>query len=133
MSHELRTSIDIDASPESVCEVLVDIGAYASWNPLVTRADGALEVGGTVLEVSPGRRLRRLGKVGVRGVFDAEHTLTVSGRADGGARFDQDEVFRGLLVPALRRSLDRRTLPAFHGMNRALKTRAECAPAARAG
>jgi len=38
-----------------------------------------------------------------------------------------------VLAPALKRSLDRHTLPAFDGMNRALKTRAARGPAARAG
>jgi len=37
----------------------------------------------------------------------------------------QHEQFRGVLVPFMGRSLDRRTLPAFEQMNQALKRRAE--------
>jgi hypothetical protein len=151
MSHALRTSVDIDAPPGRVWEVLADLGAHAAWNPFITRADGALQVGArlaltmqpvgarrvrlrpTVLEVTPGRRLRWLGRAGVRGVLDAEHTFTLSERGDHGTRLEQDEVFRGLLVPVLRRSLDRHTLPAFRAMDEALKERAEHGSSARAG
>jgi hypothetical protein len=42
----------------------------------------------------------------------------------------QQESFRGLLVPLLCRSLVAHTLPAFHAMNAARKTRVEQAPTA---
>ena len=37
----------------------------------------------------------------------------------------QQEVYRGLLVPLMARSLDLHTLPGFKQMNQALKRRAE--------
>jgi hypothetical protein len=43
----------------------------------------------------------------------------------GRVRVVQQEVYRGLLVPLMARSLDRHTLPAFKQMNQALKRRAE--------
>jgi hypothetical protein len=147
MSKQLATAIDIDASPAQVWEVLSDLGAYAQWNPFIVSADGAAVVGDritlrmrpaggrtgtfrpTVLESDPGRRLHWLGRTGFRGVFDAEHTFTIEGRPDGGARLRQDEEFRGVLVPFLARSLDKGTLPAFHAMNQALKQRVEHAAA----
>ena len=45
-------------------------------------------------------------------------------------RFIQRERFTGALVPFVRRSLDRGTLPAFQAMNAAIKDRAEKAIAA---
>ena len=45
MTAELRTFVDIDATPERVWQVLTDLPAYAEWNPFVTRADGAFVVG----------------------------------------------------------------------------------------
>jgi hypothetical protein len=143
MSKNLVSEIDISASPSQVWEVLSDLPAYQEWNPFILRADGAAEVGTrltlrmqpvggrvstlhpTVLEVQPGSRLRWLGRVGVPGVLDAEHPLTIEPLDDGGSRLRQDEEFRGVLVPFLARSLDRGTLPAFHAMNAALKERAE--------
>jgi hypothetical protein len=143
MSKQLATEIDIDASPAQVWEVLSDLNAYAEWNPFIVRADGEAETGSrlilrmrpaggrtgtfrpTVLEASPGRRLRWLGRLGLPGVLDADHSFTIEGRPGGGARLRQQEEFRGVLAPFLARSLDAGTLPAFHAMNRALKQRVE--------
>jgi hypothetical protein len=79
----------------------------------------------TVLEAVPGRRLRWLGHLLVNGLFDGEHSFTIEPLGEGRARLVQQEDFRGLLVPLMARSLDRRTLPAFEQLNQALKRRAE--------
>jgi hypothetical protein len=151
MAVELRTSVDIESRSDRVWQVLSDLAAYPEWNPFIVAADGQLEVGGrlsltmqpvvarrvtvrpTVLEVSPGRRLRWLGRVGAGGLFDAEHSFTIRDLDTGGAQLAQEELFRGLLVPLAARSLTRHTLPAFHAMNQALKERAERTPATRPG
>jgi hypothetical protein len=143
MSKQLFAEIEIDAPPERVWQVLVDLPAYPDWNPFIVGADGrpeesarltlrmqpvgarAVTLRPTVVEVTPGQRLRWLGRVGVPGIFDADHVLTVAAAAGGGTLFSQSEVFRGVLVPILARSLDRHTLPAFRAMNEALKDRAE--------
>ena len=46
-------------------------------------------------------------------------------------RFTQGEVYTGLLIPLFASTLEREARPAFEGMNRALKQRAEQAPQAR--
>ena len=143
MSKQLDTSIEIDASPEQVWQVLSDLAAYPEWNPFIVSAEGTLEAGHrlelrmqpaggravtlkpTVIEATHGRRLRWLGRLGLRGLFDAEHVFTIEAREEGGTRLRQHEVFRGVLVPLAARSLDRGTLPAFEAMNSALKRRAE--------
>jgi hypothetical protein len=78
-----------------------------------------------VLEAAQGRQLRWLGRLLVPGLFDGEHRFTIRPLGDGQVRLVQQEDFRGLLVPLLAGSLDRRTLPAFEQMNQALKRRAE--------
>jgi hypothetical protein len=78
-----------------------------------------------VREAVPQRRLRWLGHLLVPGIFDGEHSFTIEPLDDGTVRLVQREDFRGVLVPMLARSLDRRTLPAFERMNQALKQRAE--------
>jgi hypothetical protein len=146
MTKQLRTQIDIDATPERVWQVLTDFDAYPEWNPFMTRASGAPVQGErltirmqpeggramtfrpTVREAVPQRRLRWLGRLFIPGIFDGEHSFTIEERIGGGVRLVQQEVFRGAFVPMLSKSLDQRTLPAFDRMNRALKQRAEQTP-----
>jgi hypothetical protein len=149
MSKELISSIEIDAPAPVVWEVLVDFDAFPTWNPFITSAEGPVQVGGrltlrmqpvtgsavtlrpTVVEVVDGQRHRWQGRLGVRGLFDADHRFIVEPRGGGRSRLVQQEQFSGLLVPFFQRSLDRGTLPAFQAMNSALKDRAEKATAAR--
>jgi hypothetical protein len=143
MAKQLRSEIDIDATAERVWQILTDFDAYPDWNPFLVRASGRPRqgerlnlrmqpVGGrgmtfrpTVIEASPGRRLRWLGRLLAPGIFDGEHSFTIEAVGEGKVRMIQEEQFRGILVPLLWRSLQRRTLPAFEQMNLALKQRAE--------
>lgn len=151
MSKQLRSQINIDATPERVWQVLSDFGSYPQWNPFIVSAEGEAEpdsrlvlrmqpVGArgvtlrpTVVEATPGRRLRWVGRFGMPGIFDAEHLFTITRRDEGGVRLSQDERFTGVLVPFMGRSLDRHTQPAFEAMNAALKHRAEQPAAAPHG
>jgi hypothetical protein len=118
-------------------------------NPFITKADGAFVVGNrlsvsvppvnaflqpelrpTVLEVAPFQRLRvwsRLDRLGIPGLFDVEHTMTITDH-DGGVRLWQQDRFGGLLAPLLIRSLNRHRLTAFNAMHAALKHRLEGTP-----
>src|SRR5215212_924846 len=134
MIGEHRTSIDIDATPELVWEVLTDVPAYPEWSPLITSAEGTFADGGrvsfsfprmnpllrttvpaTVLEVTPGRRLRyvlRFARLGIPGLLDTEHAMTIV-RQDSGVRVWLELQLRGLLLPMMTRSLNRDRAPAF--------------------
>jgi hypothetical protein len=143
MTKQLRTQIEIEATPERVWGVLTDFAAFGEWNPFMTRVDGDVRRGErltirmqpdggramtfrpTVLEAEPNEHLRWVGRVLVRGVFDGEHSFTIERLGAGRVRLIQQEEFRGILVPFMARSLDRNTLPAFERMNQALKRRAE--------
>jgi hypothetical protein len=149
MAVELRTFVDIDATPERVWRVLTDLPAYAEWNPFVTRAEGALVVGGrlsvsappvnafvqsrlhpTVLEVAPFRQLRlwsRLDRLAIPGLIDVELTMTITDH-EGGVRLWWQDQYRGLLAPLVSRSLNRHRLTAFTAMLDALKDRVEGSP-----
>jgi len=142
MALHLKTSTDIDASPEAVWAVLSDLPSYPSWNPFIREASGSLAAGErldltmqpeggramrfrpTVLEAEPGRELRWLGRLVAPGVFDGEHRFAIEPTA-GGSRLIQEERFTGILVPLLAKGLRKRTLPAFEQMNEAVKERAE--------
>jgi hypothetical protein len=147
MTAELRTFVDIDATPERVWQVLIDVPTYPEWNPFVTSAGGTFEVGErlsftmsplnpllrgtlrpTVVEVTPYRRLEfrvQYGKLGIPGLFGGDHTLTLVENDDGTVRLWEEVRFRGLLVPLVSRSLNRDSSPAVDAMNEVLKNRIE--------
>jgi hypothetical protein len=145
MRHDIRTEIDIEAPPERVWAHLVDLAAYADWNPFITSAEGSAEVGHTlslrmeppggrgitirprVTAVSAGTALEWLGHLGVPGVFDGRHRFELAA-AGSGTHLVQSESFRGVLVRPLRRSLDGSTRAGFEAMNAALRQRVREAP-----
>ena len=140
---ELRSQVEIEAPAERVWHVLTDFAAYPEWNPFIRRVSGRPEVEGhlvvrmqpsgtrgmtfrpTVTKVEPDRQLRWLGHLLLPGIFDGEHIFEIEELEADRVRFVQREVFKGLLVPLLARSLDRDTQRGFEEMNRALRERAE--------
>ena len=120
---ELHSQIEINASPERVWSILTDFASYPQWNPFIRRISGQLKVGErfevlleppdgrgitlrpTVLSVEPNRQLRWLGHLWVPGLLDAEHSLATQPLEENRVRFIQSEMFNGVLVPLLARSL----------------------------
>jgi hypothetical protein len=140
--HHLHTSIDIDAPPDVVWDVLTDFDAYPEWNGY-TRIEGE-PVEGARLRVSPGpdaaraptfrpevrrvdpnRELRWLGHLFVSGLFDGEHRFEIETLDDDRSRLVQSEQFSGLLVRPILRFVGADTEANFEAVNRALKARAE--------
>lgn len=144
MVRSISHTIEIDAAPEAVWRELADTRAYADWNPFVRSIEGELEEsarlrveitppGGramtfrpTVRAARPGRELRWLGHLLVRGLFDGEHSFEIEPLAAGRSRFTQAERFSGLLVRPFAGGLAK-TERGFEAMNRALKARVESA------
>ncbi len=79
-----------------------------------------------VLAAEPGRELRWLGRLGLPGIFDGEHSFRLEPLPGGGTRLVQAERFRGLLVGLFGGTLEK-TKAGFEQMNRALKQRTEAA------
>lgn len=137
----IETSVMISSPPERVWRILSDLPRYQEWNPFIRRAEGRLAVGEvlkvfiqppgdkgmthqpTVIVAEPDRRLQWLGRLAVPGLFSARHEFVLE-PADGGTLLRHREVFTGILVPLLARTLDR-TETGFDQLNRALKERAE--------
>ena len=140
--HTITRAIDIAAPPEVVWDILTDQAAYPEWNPFIRRLQGTLEPGvritvritppnasamtftPTIIEVEPERRLAWRGRLLVPGLFDGLHSFTLEPLPQGGTRFVQQEVFRGILV-SLAGKLLSATERGFAGMNGALAERAE--------
>ena len=136
---ELRTEIDVTASPEAVWETLSDFGGYWRWNPMVVAAEGRAAEGERVslsyrsnvglhlsfevrlTRVEPGRELRWLGRrLGVVG----DHYFRLEPDGRGGTHLVHGEIFRGPLVRPLAFGFERQR-PVFEAFNAALRERAE--------
>lgn len=148
MTAVITTTIDIDADPDAVWDVLTDFAAYGQWNPFMDRIEGRPEVGTrlvvhltpdggrgmtfkpTVLAAVRGQELRWLGRLGVAGVFDGEHSFILTANGNGTTRLTHAERFSGILVTLLKGAWkDSHT--GFQAFNSALKARVEAAPLPR--
>ena len=144
-TEDLRSQVDIDASPEEVWGILTTFGAFPEWNPFIVSIQGEPAVGerlrarlqppggrGITLKpkvtaAEPGQTFAWLGRLGVPGVFDGAHRFELEPLAGGRTRLVQSEHFSGVLVPMVRRSLRTHTLAGFEAMNRALREQVEAA------
>ena len=140
MRHRIRAEIDIEAPPAEVWRHLLDLTAYADWNPFIPEASGVPEVGRklrlrlrppgsrgllirpTVTAVDTPSEFEWLGHLVVPGLFDGRHRFELF-LTPSGTHLVQSEQFSGLLVRLLRRSLDGSTLAGFEAMNAALRRR----------
>lgn len=143
--HELRTEIEIAATPERVWSILLDFPSYPDWNPFIRSIKGIAKVGDrltvriqpqggkgmtfrpTLLTVVPDTELRWLGRFLLPAIFDGEHCLQINQLAPRRVSFIHSERFSGILVPFVKSSLDGGTKAGFIAMNQALKSRAESA------
>lgn len=139
---ELVTSIDVDAPPDVVWQVLTDFERYPEWNQH-TRISGIPREGQrlsvapgpeagsmptftpTVIRAVPGQELRWLGHLWVRGLFDGEHRFVIEELDDGRSRLVQAERFTGVLVWPINFFFREDTERNFLAVNEALKRRAE--------
>ena len=139
---EITVTTRIDARPEEVWTVLADTARYGEWNPFVTRIDSELSVGERievrlepenwkpmtmkprVLVADEGRELRWLGRLGLPGIFDGEHSFTIAPDGDG-VSFTHAERFSGMLVALMSKRLSQSSdlARSFASMNAALARR----------
>jgi hypothetical protein len=141
--YTLSTSIEIAADAPAVWNILKDFEKYGEWNPFIRSIDGGKTIGsrlnvflqpsGTkgmrfrpkLLEFSKEKGIRWIGRLWIPGLFDGEHSFSITKNPDGTVKFTQEETFRGVLVPLLRKGLEKDTKRGFEEMNRALKARSE--------
>ena len=139
---ELRTEIEIDATPAIVWRVLVDFQHFSDWNPFIPFITGDARVGARlevilappngrewtirprVLAVEEERELRWVGHFLFRGLFDGEHFFRLVPVGEGRTRFVHGENFSGILVKPMTELLTN-TARGFVFMNQALKKRVE--------
>lgn len=137
---ELRTEIEIAASPQKVWKILTEFGKYEQWNPFIRKAAGHAKEGEkieinietpggkhrkyepTITKVEENRELRWLGK---SFVLNGEHIFAIEQIDQGRVRLVQREIFDGLLTAFFGKSTDDDIKAGLEEMNRALKNWAE--------
>jgi hypothetical protein len=140
---EIRTEIDIKASPEKAWEVLTDFNNYPQWNPSIHQICGGPNVGTklkiqlytssgksriyqpTVTKVEPFRELHWIGKSIIPGIFKGERIFTIEPLEKNYVRFVHLEIFTGLGVALVGSRLDKDLYQSFVNMNEAFKERVE--------
>ncbi len=139
---EIRNEIKIEAPAEAVWKALTDFESFRDWNPFMRPVVGTASVGAELrVQIRPpggramafrpkvtvaaaNRELRWKGRLWIPGLFDGEHIFEIEPLGPGRVKLVQREVFSGLLVPFLAKSIDQTQL-GFEEMNRALKERVE--------
>jgi hypothetical protein len=137
----IDTTVDINAGPDAVWDVLTDFASYQEWNP-VMRVEGTHQVGTKlvvhitgdggggmtfrpkVLAATPGKELRWLGKLGLRGIAAGEHFFVLTTNDDGTTRLNHGERYSGALI-ALTKHDSGSNDTAYEAFSQALKARVE--------
>ncbi len=138
---QVRTEIEINASPERVWQVLTDFAGWSTWNPLLYRAIGRLGVGErveiafkgpnskevcaqcTVVNLEAQRAWSWKYSIALPLLFRGMHRFTVEPSDSGRTRFAHREEFKGLLAPFFVNEAE--TERGFAAMDKALKAQAE--------
>lgn len=142
MNKELRTEIEIQASPDKVWQVLTSLDKYPEWNPFIHNAIGTAKVGEkvditfrsgskertlhcTVVKVEPNKELCWKYHVILPSLFQGEHRFMIEQVESNKVRFIDLEIFNGLLVSTQAKDIDTNSKQGFEEMDKALKARAE--------
>ena len=141
---EVRTEIELKASPERVWQTFTDFASFRDWNPFIKEAEGELKVGSKlriVLQPPGGRRMEFRPEVlsvvansevswrgRIPGVFTGEHRFTLERTSDHGTRFVQRSTFAGLATRFFRGDFVEGMRGGFEAMEIALKERVEKKP-----
>jgi len=139
---EIYTEIEIYAPARVVWDILTDFDNFPKWNPFIKEISGNPQEGSQIevfikppnsnrmkfkpeiLEYKSEEELRWLGKLLIPGLFDGEHSLSITAKTENKVLFIQKEKFSGLFVPFFSGTLND-TESGFKLMNEALKREAE--------
>jgi hypothetical protein len=129
----------INASPEAIWSILTDAPRYTEWDPGMEKTEGRIGAGEkfkvfakaspgrafaiTVTEFEPNRAMTWTSGMPL-GLFKGERTFRLTPQPDGQTEFSMQEVFSGLMLPLIGRSLPDFN-PIFEQFAAALTRRAE--------
>jgi hypothetical protein len=135
---ECAVAINVQASPEKIWRLLTNAADFPRWNTTVSKIDGTIAAGERLalqVPAAPGRtfkpRVTRFEPAqtmewsdGFAPMFRGVRTFSVVANGDGTTTFSMVEVFRGLMLPMIKRSLPDFG-PAFETYAADLKREAE--------
>lgn len=134
---ECRVRCTIAASAAEVWSLLTDASGFPRWNSTVTSIDGVIAKGNKltirvpvseraftpmVTELEPEARM--VWRDGMAPMFTGERTFTLAPAGDGAVEFEMREVFSGLMLPMIKRTLPD-FAPIFERYAQDLKAAAE--------
>ncbi|MDN5201892.1 SRPBCC domain-containing protein [Fulvivirgaceae bacterium BMA10] len=140
---ELLTTIDIQAPPEKIWDILTDFDKYPEWNPFIISIRGDLtlnsrlkvyikpkdskgmNINPKVVTYTKNKRFSWVGNLAIPGLFEGHHIFEIEPKNEHESKLIHREEFRGLLLPLLWKKLDTQTRAGFEDMNRAIKIKAE--------
>ena len=79
----------------------------------------------TVLKFQKHKEFRWKGHLIIPGIFDGEHHFIFEDLGNGSVRFNQGEVFSGILVPLFKKQLNTKVKAGYEAMNVKLKELSE--------
>ena len=138
----IQTEILILADTAKVWDVLMNFDSYPKWNPFITSISGEPKLGSrltvsikppggkgmtfkpNILTLEANKEFRWKGKLGINGIFDGEHYFILESVDNDITKFIHGEKFSGLLVPFVRKMLDK-TQKGFQLMNESIKNECE--------
>ena len=139
LAMEFSVARIIAASPQAVWDVLTDGTRWQEWHPDTVRVEGRIALGEKVKiyaqqnpnrafsvkvsEFSPTQGMVFIGGMPL-GLFKAVRTYALSMQEDGSTHFAMNEVFSGLMLPLIGRSIPDLT-PSFESFADGLKARSE--------
>lgn len=138
-----EAEVTIQASADTIWQLLTNRAAYEQWDPDVTRIEGTIAAGQkvtvytkispdrafpvTVSEFVPGKRMVWSSGMPL-GLFKGARTFTLTPQADGRTVYHVREEFTGLLLPLIGRTIPDLT-ESFNRHAHGLKAAAEAASA----
>ncbi len=142
MKKRINTEIIINASAETVWQILTDLAAYPQWNPFIIKSEGSLRKGNrlrntlkngnktivfkpVIQEVTPMVSFSWLGSLFVKGLFDGRHFFVLEPVTANQVKLIHGEEFSGLLSTMILKKIGEQTRENFVQMNEALKKQAE--------
>jgi hypothetical protein len=149
MRLRLEHRIGVRASASEIWQVLADLDGWSAWNPMYPKAAGVLRIGATLnlIEAVPGQTREEIAPEVVDWVPDSQilwrgktlgglvrrlRYLEIEKLTEEGCIFANGEVYEGLGVGLMSKSLQRALRQGFVAFGEALKATVEAGPA-RAG